>query len=47
VAKPFDEDGLLAVIAEVMGQVSQQGTAESTVAVGNGGVLSPVPARLR
>jgi signal transduction histidine kinase len=47
VAKPFDEDGLLAVIAEVMGQVSGQGTAKSTVAVGNGGILSPVPARLR
>jgi signal transduction histidine kinase len=39
IAKPFDEDGLVAVIAEVMGQ--------GTVAVGNGGVLSPVPARLR
>jgi len=47
VAKPFDEDGLLAVIAEVMRKASQQGTEESTVAVGNGGVLSPVPARLR
>jgi signal transduction histidine kinase len=47
VAKPFDEDGLLAVIAEVMGQVSRQGTAESAAAVGNGGILSPVPARLR
>jgi CheY-like chemotaxis protein len=47
VAKPFDEDGLLAVIAEVMGQVSRQGTAKSAAAVGNGGILSPVPARLR
>jgi CheY-like chemotaxis protein len=47
VAKPFDEDRLLAVIAEVMGQVSQRGTEKSTVTVGNGGVLSPVPARLR
>jgi signal transduction histidine kinase len=47
VAKPFDEDGLVAVIAEVMRQTSQQGTAKSTPAVGNGGVLSPVPARLR
>jgi CheY-like chemotaxis protein/anti-sigma regulatory factor (Ser/Thr protein kinase) len=47
VAKPFDEDGLLAVIAQVMGQVSQQGIQENPVAVGNGGVLSPVPARLR
>jgi hypothetical protein len=35
------------VIAEVMGQVARQGTEKSTVAVGNGGVLSPVPARLR
>jgi CheY-like chemotaxis protein len=47
VAKPFDEDGLLAVIAEVMGQASSQGTAKSAAAVGNGGVPSPVPARLR
>ena len=47
VAKPFDEDRLLAVIAEVMGQVARQGSEKSTVAVGNGGVLSPVPARLR
>ena len=47
VAKPFDEDRLLAVIAEVMGQVSQRGMVKSTVTVGNGGVLSPVPARLR
>ncbi|MDB6102458.1 MAG: multi-sensor hybrid histidine kinase [Gammaproteobacteria bacterium] len=47
VAKPFDEDGLLAVIAEVMGQVSRQGTAKSAPAVGNGGILSPAPARLR
>jgi CheY-like chemotaxis protein len=44
VAKPFDEDGLLAVIAEAMGQAGQ---TKSTVAVGNGGILSPVPARLR
>ena len=43
VAKPFDEDGLLAVIAEVMGQ----GSSEGAVAVGNGGILSPAPARLR
>jgi CheY-like chemotaxis protein/anti-sigma regulatory factor (Ser/Thr protein kinase) len=47
VAKPFDEDGLLAVMAEVMGQASGQGTAKSAAAVGNGGVPSPVPARLR
>ncbi|MDB6156720.1 MAG: multi-sensor hybrid histidine kinase [Gammaproteobacteria bacterium] len=47
VAKPFDEDRLLAVITEVMGQVARQGTEKITVAVGNGGVLSPVPARLR
>jgi CheY-like chemotaxis protein len=47
VAKPFDEDGLLAVIAEVMGQVSRQATAKSAEVVGNGGILSPVPARLR
>jgi signal transduction histidine kinase len=47
VAKPFDEDGLLAVIAEVMRQGRAQGTATSAIAVGNGGILSPVPARLR
>jgi CheY-like chemotaxis protein/anti-sigma regulatory factor (Ser/Thr protein kinase) len=47
VAKPFDEDGLLGVIAEVMGQVSRQGAAKSAPAVGNGGILSPAPARLR
>jgi signal transduction histidine kinase len=46
-AKPFDEDGLLDVIAEVMGRVSPQGTEKTTVAVGNGGILSPVPAGLR
>jgi len=32
VAKPFDEDGLVSVIAEVIGQASQQGAR----AVGNG-----------
>jgi CheY-like chemotaxis protein len=47
VAKPFDEDRLLAVIAEVAAQASQRRTAESSVTVGNGGVPSPVPARLR
>jgi signal transduction histidine kinase len=45
VAKPFDEEGLVAVIAEVTRQIPQ--AASSTVAVGNGGILSPVPARLR
>jgi signal transduction histidine kinase len=44
VAKPFDEDRLLGVIAEVMAHAS---AAKSTATVGNGGILSPVPARLR
>ena len=44
VAKPFDEDRLLAVIAEVMAQVS---AAKSVATVGNGGIPAPVPARLR
>jgi CheY-like chemotaxis protein/anti-sigma regulatory factor (Ser/Thr protein kinase) len=47
VAKPFDEDGLLAVIAEVMHQVSAGGTGKRPGPIGNGGILSPVPARLR
>jgi CheY-like chemotaxis protein len=44
VAKPFDEDRLLAVIAEVMAQVP---AAKSVATVGNGGIPAPVPARLR
>jgi CheY-like chemotaxis protein len=46
-AKPFDEQQLLALIAEVSGRTSQQSRSESTDTVGNGGVRSPVPARLR
>ncbi len=47
VAKPFDEDRLLAVIAEVTGQdAARQGKGRSA-AIGIGGVPSPVPARLR
>jgi len=45
--KPFDEEGLVAAIADVMRQTSQQGTVKRALAVRNGGVLSPVPARLR
>ncbi|MFL6603108.1 MAG: ATP-binding protein [Steroidobacteraceae bacterium] len=44
VAKPFDEDRLRGVIAQVMAHAS---AAKGTASVGNGGVLSPVPARLR
>jgi CheY-like chemotaxis protein len=43
VAKPFDEDGLLAVIA----QVFEPDAAQRNRQVRNGGIPSPVPARLR
>jgi len=43
VAKPFDEDGLLAVIA----QVFEPDAGQRSRKVGNGGIPSPVPARLR
>lgn len=46
-AKPFDEQQLLALIAEVTGRTSQQSRSESTDTVRNGGIPSPVPARLR
>jgi len=47
VAKPFDEDRLLAVIAEVTGRdVALQDKIRSAP-IGIGGVPSPVPARLR
>jgi signal transduction histidine kinase len=52
-AKPFDEQQLLAVIAEVTQRVSRQSKADGTTNVGNGGnvrnggVPSPAPARLR
>jgi len=42
-AKPFDEQGLLATIAAA----TQQRARANVEAVGNGGVPSPVPARLR
>jgi CheY-like chemotaxis protein len=47
VAKPFDEGRLLAVIAEVTGQVDAPQDDGGSTAVGIGGVPSPVPARLR
>lgn len=43
VAKPFDEEGLLTVIAQVFDPEGAQRVRR----VGNGGVPSPVPARLR
>jgi CheY-like chemotaxis protein len=47
VAKPFDEEQLLAVIGAVTGRdVASQGTITSPKS-GIGGVLSPVPARHR
>ena len=44
VAKPFDEDGLLAVIAEVIGQVDPQ---KAMSPLGTGESFPPLPARLR
>jgi CheY-like chemotaxis protein/anti-sigma regulatory factor (Ser/Thr protein kinase) len=46
VAKPFDEERLVAVIAEVTGQVAARQDGGGS-AVGIGGVPSPVPARHR
>jgi signal transduction histidine kinase len=47
VAKPFDEERLLAVIAKVTGQVTAPQDDGGSSAVGIGGIHSPVPARLR
>jgi signal transduction histidine kinase len=47
VAKPFDEERLLAVIAEVTGQIDAPQDDSGSTAVGIGGIRSPVPARLR
>jgi signal transduction histidine kinase len=47
VAKPFDEDRLVAVIAEVTGRVAASQDEGGCGAVGIGGIPSPVPARLR
>jgi len=47
VAKPFDEERLLAVIAKVTGQVTAPQDDGGAGAVGIGGIRSPVPARLR
>jgi len=51
-AKPFDEEKLLSVVAEVTGtEVAGHGMPQArgteTGGVGNGGIPSPVPARLR
>ena len=45
VAKPFDEDRLVAVIAEVMGIASREGSRRDPIGIG--GLPAPVPARLR
>jgi CheY-like chemotaxis protein len=47
VAKPFDEEHLLAVIAKVTGQFTAPQDDGGSGAVGIGGIRSPVPARLR
>jgi CheY-like chemotaxis protein len=47
VAKPFDEDRLLAVIAKVTGQIAAPQEGGGTSVIGIGGVPSPVPARHR
>jgi CheY-like chemotaxis protein len=47
VAKPFDEDRLRAVIAEVTGRDAGLRGKDRSASIGIGGVPSPVPARLR
>jgi CheY-like chemotaxis protein len=47
VAKPFDEDRLIAVITEVTGEDDAPRGKARSPRIGIGGVPSPVPARLR